>query len=482
MGLFYTGSNTTNYTGLGDDQYKGLTSNQGILGEGIGAVKNTVDNTNTQVGTINTNTANTADTVGRIDTNTSGLSAQITGLEGGFTTLGDNMRTYNEGLNTRFNTVDAANVANAENLVTANSGITGLQSAQDVGFADMGTRFNTVDADNLGIQTAVDNGFSAVDTGQTNLSNQMTTGFDTAGAGVTAGFDQARIDNDAGFAGIGETQTANEALRAAGQTAVQGDISAMSGTADTYADAIMAKQGLMEGVQDNFVSSFDTYVDRYKEDDRLADASRADADLAASNYNKLIRSDIGTLSDSQTAGQASIGNQITSAEDALGKNLSSGFTDAKANVNTGFAEASAQDNVIFDAKKVEDIKQAKSIAAVASGMETLDLNTRQEFHQLSNAFDDEGELIQSSIDANGNTLQRQIDDSGNMIIDKFDVSGQAMGRKMFNIDMSIAALKEIPSQGGNSVMGNLTPAMSAATLNSGFMAGGGGGGSYATTG
>ena len=482
MGLFYTGSNTTNYTGLGDDQYKGLTSNQGILGEGIGAVKNTVDNTNTQVGTINTNTANTADTVGRIDTNTSGLSAQITGLEGGFTTLGDNMRTYNEGLNTRFNTVDAANVANAENLVTANSGITGLQSAQDVGFADMGTRFNTVDADNLGIQTAVDNGFSAVDTGQTNLSNQMTTGFDASDAGMTAGFDQARLDNDAGFAGIGETQTANEALRAAGQSAVQGDISAMSGTADTYADAIMGKQGEMEGVQDNFVSSFDSYVDRYTDDTRLAGEARADAALAASTYDKNIRADMGTIADMQSAGQDALGNQITSAEDSLARNLSSGFSDASSAMNTGFADQTIQNRIDMDATQVEQIKQAKNIAGVAASMETLDMNTRQEFHQLSTAFDDSGELIQSSIDANGNTLQRQIDASGNMIIDKFDVSGQAMGRKMFNIDRSIAALKEVPSQGGNAVMGNLTPAMSAATLNSGFMAGGGGGGSYATTG
>ena len=458
--ISFGGGDTINkIAGLAGEQYTGIVDNQGRLNDNIVTVGNKVNDTNTQVGTINTNTANTANTVDTINTNTAGLSDQITGLEGGFTNITDNMRIYNDGMNTRFNTVDAANIANAENLVTANSGITGLQSTQDSGFADMGTRFNTVDADNLGIQTAVDNGFSAVDTGQVGLSNQMTTGFDTTQGDISTGFDQARIDNDAGFAGIGETQTANEVLRAAGQGAIQGDISAMSGTADTYADSIMAKQGEMEGVQDNFVSSFDNYVDRYTDDTTLAGEARADAAVAASTYDKNIRAEMGTLSSTQSAGQDRLGNKITSAENTIGENLSSGFTDARANVNTGFADATAQSNVIADANKTEDIKKAKSIAAVAAGMESLDINTRQEFHQLSNAFDDEGALIQSSIDSNGNTLRRSIDDSGNMIIDKFNVSGQAMGQKMFNIDRSIAALKEIPSQGSNAAMGNLPPAV-----------------------
>jgi len=478
-GLF--GGDTTNVTntGLGDAQYTGLVDNQITIGDGIRSVKDTAENTNTQVGTINTNTANTANTVDTINTNTAGLGDA---LEGGFSLLGDNMTTYNTALGQRFDTVDAANTANAANLGTANTGITGLQAGQDAGFGSLGTRFDTVDAANTGLQTSVDQGFSDVDTGQTNLSNQMTTGFDASDAGMTAGFDQARIDNDAGFAGIGETQTANEALRAAGQAAVQGDISAMSGTADTYADAIMGKQGEMEGVQDNFVSSFDNYVDRYTDDTRLAGEARTDLASAADTYDRNIRADMGRIANAQTAGQDALGNQITSAEDSLSQNLSSGFSDASSAMNTGFADQTIQNRIDMDATQVEQIKQAKNIAGVAASMETLDMNTRQEFHQLSTAFDDSGELIQSSIDANGNTLQRQIDASGNMIIDKFDVSGQAMGRKMFNIDRSIAALKEVPSQGGNAVMGNLTPAMSAATLNSGFMAGGGGGGSYATTG
>ena len=478
ISLFGRGGDTI--AGLAGEQYTGITANQDILNKNLGTVGSTVNDTNTQVGTINTNTANTANTVDTINTNTAGLSDQITGLEGGFTNITDNMRLYNEGMNTRFNTVDSANSMNQGKLEDIQLGTTGLQSTQDAGFAGTDVRFNTVDANNLGIQTAVDQGFRAVDTGQTGLSNQMTTGFDTTQGDIGTGFDQARIDNDAGFAGIGETQTANEVLRAAGQGAIQGDIATMSGTADTYADSIMSKQGTMEGVQDNFVSSFDNYVDKYTEDTTLAGQARVDAATAANTYDKNIRADMGRIANAQTAGQDALGNQLTSAESTLGENLSSGFTDARSNVNSGFADATAQSNVIVDATRTEDIKKARSLAKVASGMEALDLNTRQEFHQLGNAFDDEGALIQNSIDANGNTLQRSIDDKGNMIIDKFNVNGEAMGQKMFNIDLSIAALKEIPSQGSNAAMGNLTPALASSQLNSGFMAGGGG--SYATTG
>ena len=475
ISLFGRGGDTI--AGLAGEQYTGITANQDILNKNLGTVGSTVNDTNTQVGTINTNTANTANTVDTINTNTAGLNDA---LEGGFTRLGDNMTTYNTALGQRFDTVDAANTANAANLGTANTGITGLQSGQDAGFGSIGNRFDTVDTATTGLQTSVDQGFNDVDTGQTNLSNQMTTGFDTTQGDIGSGFDQARLDNDAGFAGIGETQTANEALRAAGQGAVQGDISAMSGTADTYADAIMSKQGEMEGVQDNFVSSFDSYVDRYTDDTTLAGQARVDAATAADTYDKNIRADMGRIANAQTAGQDALGNQITSAEGNLAANLSSGFSDASSARNTGFADATLQNRIAADATKVEQIQQAKGIAEVASGMESLDMNTRQEFHQLSKAFDDSGELIQSSIDANGNTIERQIDDQGNMIMDKFSSTGEAMGRKMFNIDKSISNLKEIPSQGSNAAMGNLSPALSAENLNSGFMSGGGG--SYATTG
>ena len=99
---------------------------------------------------------------------------------------------------------------------------------------------------------------------------------------------------------------------------------------------------------------------------------------------------------------------------------------------------------------------------MASDIETLDIGLRQDFHQLGNAFDDSGELITNQIEANGTTLERQIDDQGNLLIDRFDASGQSMGRKMINIDKSIAAMKAIPSTGTNTSMGELSPAGSAA--------------------
>ena len=314
----------------------------------------------------------------------------------------------------------------------------------------MGGRFDTVDAANTALQTTADQGFDATGKGQLELSNQMDTGFGDATTARDQSFADNRLLNDKGFSDIGAQAVENEAARVAGQTAVQGDISAMSGTADTYADAIMAKQGEMEGVQDNFVSSFDTYVDRYGEDTSLANQSRADAAMVATNRDSALREDIGGFAQAAATGQQQLGNQIQESQAATAQTLDGGFQSARQAASEEAATAAAAVNL-----------QTRDMASMASDIETLDIGMRQDFHQLGNAFDDSGKLITNQIEANGTTLERQIDDQGNLIINRFDSTGASMGQKMINIDKSIAAMKEIPSTGTNTSMGELSPSGSA---------------------
>jgi hypothetical protein len=454
--LFSKKTNVTYKTGLGDTQYTNLSGGQDELMGGINSANTGIGRVEADIGGVREDVGTIGNTVDTINTNTSGLGGR---LDEGFTNLSGLMGTYNTGAMNRFNTVDAANTANANSMDAINTNTAGLQTGQNQGFASMGGRFDTVDQANTALQTTADQGFDATGKGQLELSNQMDTGFGDATTARDQSFADNRLLNDKGFSDIGAQAVENEAARAAGQTAVQGDISAMSGTADTYADAIMSKQGEMEGVQDNFVSSFDTYVDRYGEDTNLANQSRADAAMVATNRDSALREDIGGFAQAAATGQQQLGNQIQESQAATAQTLDGGFQSARQAASEEAASAAAAVNI-----------QTRDMASMASDIETLDIGMRQDFHQLGNAFDDSGELITNQIEANGTTLERQIDDQGNLIINRFDSTGESMGQKMINIDKSIAAMKEIPSTGTNTSMGELSPSGSASQ--SGFASAG----------
>jgi hypothetical protein len=94
---------------------------------------------------------------------------------------------------------------------------------------------------------------------------------------------------------------------------------------------------------------------------------------------------------------------------------------------------------------------------------------RQNFKQLSTAFDETGGLIRNSIDEQGNTISRAVDANGNLLLRSFDATGNEIGNKVININRSLndlAGLRNVT--GANASMGNLSPAMSGATAQDGF--------------
>jgi hypothetical protein len=101
---------------------------------------------------------------------------------------------------------------------------------------------------------------------------------------------------------------------------------------------------------------------------------------------------------------------------------------------------------------------------------------RNEFRQLGQAFDDQGNLIQNSVMENGTTVSRAIDDNGNLMLRSFDAQGNRMGDQVMNINRSLNNLAQLSTiQGANTSMGNLSPAMSNAAPSTGFAS------PYATT-
>ena len=121
--------------------------------------------------------------------------------------------------------------------------------------------------------------------------------------------------------------------------------------------------------------------------------------------------------------------------------------------------------------------QARDLASIAAEQTDLDVNMRNEFKQLGQAFDEQGNLIENSVMDNGTTVSRAIDQSGNLLLRSFDAQGNRMGDQVMNINRSLNNLSQLSTkQGANTSMGNLSPAMSSGAPSSGFAS------PYATTG
>jgi DNA anti-recombination protein RmuC len=191
-------------------------------------------------------------------------------------------------------------------------------------------------------------------------------------------------------------------------------------------------------------------------------------DQSNSNINDAlaaIQSNTGSLSDRISAGFQDVASgqaDITSGQEGLM---------AEAAANQGMIRD--QSTAIMQGFNSADGKmdtQIRDLARVAASQGDIAIENRQEFKQIGDAFDDQGNLIRNSIDANGNTVSRAIDNNGNLLLRSFDVNGRAIGDKVMNINKSLNQLAQLPYMAGaNTSMGNLSPAMKANVPQGGFM-------------
>lgn len=95
-----------------------------------------------------------------------------------------------------------------------------------------------------------------------------------------------------------------------------------------------------------------------------------------------------------------------------------------------------------------------------SQSDQLDDVTRTEYGQLVNAFDQQGKLINESIDEAGIRTARAIDENGNLLIAQFDQAGNRQYENILNINAMLANLENTMTYnaGGNYYTGNLSPA------------------------
>ena len=436
------GGDTVTNTGLGDEQYDKLSANQAqmssdmeaqqaaneaALAEQNAAMQAQIDAANASAAaSASAASAASAANSGRFDRLDTSVSGVNTNVTTGFASIEDLLGQYNTASEQQFNTLNAG---------------------QTAGFKEMGGRFDTVDRSNENIQSSVDQGF--VDQAQGFSDAQVNR---TANAAAnTADFAAAGEAMNKGFTDTSNQMTQTQANVLGGQGEIKTDLDTMSNTADTYALQSLQNQTALQEGQDGFVSSFDTYTNRYGEDQRLASQARNDLLRAQTNQTDSLRNDIGNYAQAAASGQGEITQQVKSLEKSADN--PSEVAQQVANLDKQFAQGLAG----LDAAQ---ITQARDMAKIASGQSDLSMDMRQNFNQLATAFDDNGKLIQNSIDQQGNTTLRSVDEMGNLLLQSYDTFGTNVGNNMINLRESLQQLSDL-QQGANGQMGNLSPPASA---------------------
>ena len=402
------GGDTVTNTGLGDEQYETLSTNQTQMQADMAAQQAAneaalAEQNASMQASINAANASAAASAGA-------AQAAAAVNSGRFDTLDTSVAGVDTNVTTGFASIqdllDQYNTASNQQLSALNTGVTG-------GFEQVGNRFDTVDTATGAIQGAVDQGnvdqaqgFSDAQVNRTANAAANTTNFAAAGEAMNKG-----------FADTSNQMTQTQANVLGGQGELQTNLDTMSDTADIYATQSLQNQAGLQQGQDSFVSSFDDYVDRYGDDTRIANQTRADMQQANANANRSLRRDVGDFAQAAATGQQEISQQVRSVDQQFAAGLAS-----------------------LDAGQ---ITTARDMARVASGQTDLDIASRQNYSQLGAAFDDNGALIPTNVDQQGNTTTRQLDDGGNLLLNRFDVRGNNTGFMSINLRESLQQLSSL---------------------------------------
>ena len=423
------GGDTVVDGGLSDDQYQDLADNQvGISGQ----ITDESAEANKRFDTFD----------GRFDNVDSSVAGVGSSVNTGFTNIQDLMDKYNTSLNTQLtnaNTGISNNATSMSNNATANANsLSDLSTNVSGGFDEAGRRFDTVDAANTNMQNAVDQGFVDQAQGFSDAQADRTAQFGAAQDDRTNQFSSASDALSTGFNDANTALTETQANVLNGQGGLQSSLDTMADTADIYATQSLENQAGLASNQEGFTSSFDDYVERYGEDTELAQQTRADMQTANANANQRLREDIGNYANASVAGTENLGNALMASTNALGSAVEGGFSDLSAENSAISGSLEGGFNTLGDTYEATQNNLGNRMNNLKSLLNQtgadLDANTRAQYQALSSSFDENGQLISNSIDAQGNTLTRTMDDQGNMITSKFDASGQQVDQVSTNVN------------------------------------------------
>ena len=424
----------TDMTAAFDSQNTGLNTAFNTLGTDVGTA---LDTTNTNIDT----------TRGNLEAGQTGLVSDLGALTGSLDTYGGtlvagqgDLQSGQDTFKSAFDTYVDRYTADEELAVQARSDrALAAANQSDAVRADMGV-----------FAQAAAEGQSAIGRKIGGLEDATGAGFDVLSGAVTGGFSDVgaadQVSKDTLATRIGGVksllQSTSDNLDASTKAQYSALADSFDANGDLIANAIDSQGNTITRAMDDQGSIIETRLDSTG-----AEISTVKMDVEtmlsnADNYQNSLMGGLASVQDNQRS--------LQSSSDSAGAALATGFD----------TQSNKMDTTIRD------------LARVASSQTEIDMGNRQEFKQLSDAFDDQGNLISNSVGDNGNSISRAIDDQGNLLLRAFDTQGRSMGDKVININNSLLRLSDVNVSGANAGMGNLSPAMqqgSGGAITGGFM-------------
>ena len=431
--IAFKGGSSTNITntGLGDEQYTNLSGNQENIAK-------TLDDYILESGVSYEAISGKLGELGLNINDVQKIANE------GFTGLQEGMGTLEAANQGRYDLLGQQAAQQTTDInQNVNTGIGNIQGDLSTGFGGVDSRFDTVDAANEDLQYSVDTGFGAQATAFTDLDTLVNARFDTASEQADKAFGTVGDTLGEMNTGIMSGQEAVQQNVLAGQNTLGGTLDTLGTNQDAYYKGLSDAQGRIEGKQDLATSAFDSYVERYSDDTTLANQKRLDIQDQVVNGADLIRKDIGTASNFTNDRIADVGDTSVRNQEALGTAVE-GFADAN---NQGQVNLADSISGFRDETGQSFATQLNSIAAASLNIAGLDKGMTRNFAQMADAFDDNGQLVQNSINKDGSITRRMVDAQGNLQLGRFSNAGEFLGENIINVQETVLQMQGV-QQGG----------------------------------
>ena len=237
------------------------------------------------------------------------------------------------------------------------------------------------------------------------------------------------------------------------QQVLQGQTTAQTAI-DTIKRLQAENQATNRGLLDNISSSvggslaadFGDFTNQYTTDTNLATNARSELQRQITGgVDTLQRGQSQQMAQSQAQADAAV-NQARSAEQQNALNYGQIMRDLS-DVNKEVGSDQATDVLA-------------RLATIRQFLETqgnnIEENTRREYQDLANAFDQTGRLITQSVEQNGNITRRGMDDQNNLLIASFDSSGKLLSQTTRDIGQLLSQMDRMGYQRQGGQFGDLS--------------------------
>lgn len=421
------GSKTTNKTtktGLGDQQYANLSRGQEYIRDDIGDIGGQSD-----------------EQLRRVRDDVRDVGGEVSNLgrdqQFGFEGVNRNINNQTQQLENEFNTVNQNVSGLGENLGNVRQSVT-------QGFGDMNNQFSDVGNQLSGVSNDVNQGFSGV-------GDQIRTGFNDMNTNVTDQFGTASQERMQGFGGLsdqvgsgfaGQSEFLNELSSnvLGGQQNLQESLGQTGNRLDTYYGDLAERQGAIQQQVGGVQGGLDDFTNQYEDDTKMANQTRSDLQNAVVNQSNRIRNDFGRA-------QNQTSEQQTRLMDAVG-----GVDDR---VEDSTQQTQQRLQLASDERQQQGgdftnrINRVKDLL-VQTG-DNLDQQTRRQYADMVTSFDQQGNLIQNTVNEQGVQISRALDQQGNLMVNRFDRTGNQIARDMYNVPQMLEEADQFDRSMGQQV-------------------------------